>query len=335
MENKICLTGIKPTGSPHLGNYLGAIKPALENLKTSSAENYFFIADYHAHTSVKDPKLFRQYVIELAATWLACGLDPEKVVFYRQLDVPELFELNWLLACHTPKGDLNRAHAYKALVQENEEKGNKDPDHGVNMGLYTYPLLMSADILLFDANLVPVGKDQIQHVEIARSIAKRINQLYKTEVLVEPQEVIEEDVATIIGLDGRKMSKSYNNTIPLFCPEKKLKKLLNKITSDSTGPDQPKDPDSSYVYEFYKYFSTPDQLKSFRAELEKGISWGEAKAQLFEVVNDQLKDMRAKYNELIDDPGYIDSLLKEGGQKAREKASATMKRVRKNLLGVQ
>ena len=334
---KTVLTGVKPTGMAHIGNYLGAIKPALDEVEKMGYENtnfFFFIAEYHAHTSVKDPKLFKEYIYDIAATWLAFGLDPEKVTFYRQGDVPELFELTWLLSCHTPKGDLNRAHAYKALIAENQAKGNSDPDPGVNMGVYTYPILMASDILLFDSNIVPVGKDQIQHVEIARSMASRINELYKTEVLVEPQEQIKEDVATVPGLDGRKMSKSYNNSIPLFVTEKKLKKLVNKIKTDSTGPDEPKDPDTALVYDYYKLFSNEEELKAYREALIGGLSWGEAKAQLFEKINDRLKAPRDRYNQLMENPSIIDKLLEEGAVKARAVAKKTMARVRKNLLGL-
>jgi len=333
---KTILTGVKPTGMAHIGNYLGAIKPALEEVekRKENADFFFFIAEYHAHTSVKDPALFKEYIYDIAATWLAFGLDPDKVTFYRQGDIPELFELTWLLACHTPKGDLNRAHAYKALVAENQEKDNQDPDQGINMGVYTYPILMASDILLFDTNIVPVGKDQIQHVEIARSMASRINELYKTEVLVEPQEEVKQEVATIPGLDGRKMSKSYNNSIPLFVSEKKLKKLVNKIKTDSTGPNEPKDPDTALVYDYYKLFSTPEELSVFREELIKGLSWGEAKAQLFEKINNQIKGPRDKYNQLMENRQVIDKLLVDGAKKARAVAKRTMERVRKNLLGL-
>lgn len=333
MEKKIVLTGIKPTGSPHLGNYLGAIRPALSFLNKEHFKHYFFLADYHAHTMLKDPQLFREYTYELAATWLACGLDPNKVVFYRQMDVPEVFELSWLLSCHTPKGDLNRAHAYKAMVADNLEKDNKDPDFGVNVGLFTYPVLMAADILLFDTNIVPVGKDQIQHVEIARSIAKRINQYYKQEIFIEPQELVQEDVATVVGLDGRKMSKSYNNTIPMFLPEKKLQKLINKIVTDSSGPTDPKDPNNCAIFDLYKLFAPKNEIEKFKSELEHGISWGVAKAKLFEVINHELKGPREKYGELMNKKDHIDQLLAEGGLKAREHAQKTMSRVRKYLLG--
>jgi tryptophanyl-tRNA synthetase len=333
---KTVLTGVKPTGMAHIGNYLGAIKPALDQVEKDQENKnfFFFIAEYHAHISIKDPKLFKDYIYDIAATWLAFGLDPDKVTFYRQGDVPELFELTWLLCCHTPKGDLNRAHAYKALMAENENKGNQDLDHGVNMGLFTYPVLMAADILLFDSNIVPVGKDQIQHVEIARSMASRINELYKKEVLVEPQEDIQDDVATIPGIDGRKMSKSYNNSIPLFVPEKKLRKLVNKLKTDSSAPNGPKNPDTSLVYDYFKLFSTPEELADFRQALIKGLSWGEAKAQLFEKINDEIKGPRDRYNQLMENRQIIDKLLAEGAQKARVVAKRTMTRVRKELLGL-
>jgi len=335
MSKKNILTGIKPTGTPHIGNYLGAIKPALKEMHNDMYNYKLFVADYHAHTTVKDAKVFQEYVYEIAATWLACGLDPEKVTFYAQVDVPELFELTWLLACHTPKGDLNRAHAYKALVQANVEKGNKDPDHGVNVGLFTYPLLMAADILLFDTNLVPVGKDQIQHVEIARSIASRINALYKTEVLVEPEALVVDAVAVVPGLDGRKMSKSYDNTIPLFCTEKRLKKLVNRITTDSSEPDAPKDPENSLIFDYYKLFASHKESEAFKSQLMGGISWGEAKAQLFEKINDEVKGPREIYNKLMENKDQIDKFLKEGAEKARVVAIENMKRIRGHLLGYQ
>ncbi len=330
---KNILTGIKPTGTPHIGNYFGAIKPALEMMSKSDANYFLFVADYHAYTTVKDPVLFQQYVHEIAATWLAFGLDPKKVTFYSQVDIPELFELNWILACNTPKGDLNRAHAYKALVQENLDKENKDPDYGVNVGIYTYPILMAADILLFDSHYVPVGKDQIQHVEIARSIASRINNTYKKEIFVEPKEIIQEEVASIPGLDGRKMSKSYQNTIPCFLEEKKLQKLINRITTDSTGPSEPKDPDKSILFSYFKLFGDKSQIEDFRNKLITGISWGEAKALLFEIMNDKLKGPRETYQELMDNRSEVDNLLKEGAKKAREVAIRNMEKFRKNLMG--
>ncbi len=329
--SRTVLTGIKPTGIPHIGNLLGAIRPALDmvNLPQFKDSRFiFFIADYHALTTLKDPKQFNAYVYDVAATWLSFGLDPKKVIFYRQSDIPEIFELSWLLACHTPKGDMNRAHAYKALIQQNEEKNAKDPDHGINMGIFTYPVLMAADILLFDTNIVPVGKDQVQHVEIARSIAQRVNQYYGP-TLIEPQEWVRQNSATIPGLDGRKMSKSYNNTIPLFVPEKTLQKMINRIKTDSTPPEAPKNPDDSLIFDLYQAFSTEEKTSIMRNRFLEGISWGEAKAQLFEVMNEYLKEPREKYLSIVEDKAYIEQQLKEGAEKAREIASATISRFKK------
>jgi len=232
MKKIVTLTGVKATGMPHMGNYLGAMRPAINRLKNNADQKndfYYFIPDYHSLISHKDAGFIKNSSYEVAATWLACGLDPEKVIFYRQSDVPQILEFSWILACFTPKGDLNRAHAYKALTAQNAELGREDLDQGVNAGLFFYPVLMAADILLFDTNFVPVGQDQRQHVEMARSIAQRINNFYNQELLVEPQEIIEKDVAVVMGLDGRKMSKSYDNSIPLFVDEKNLKKYINKI----------------------------------------------------------------------------------------------------------
>ncbi len=329
--SKTFLTGIKPTGVPHLGNLLGAIKPALEMVnKEPDAKFIYFVADYHALTGKKDPEAFAKSIYDVAATWIAFGLDPKKVIFYKQSDLPEIFELSWILACHTPKGDMNRAHSYKAAIDANSEKGQKDLDHGINMGLYTYPILMSADILLFDTNIVPVGKDQVQHVEIARSIAQRFNQYYG-DTLTLPQELITENAAIVPGLDGRKMSKSYDNTIPLFVPEKRLKKLINKITTDSSAPEDPKDPNESHIFSIYRQFANEEQIETLRERFTKGISWGEAKAELFTVLNDYLQRPREIYDELIANPEELERLLADGAQRARELASTTMIRVRKSL----
>lgn len=328
------LTGIKPTGMVHLGNLLGAIRPAIEMSHSNDGSRHiYFIADYHALTGTRDPIAFKEHVYSIAATWIALGLDVEKSVFYKQSDVPEIFELQWLLSCMTPKGDMNRAHSYKARVQENEEKGNKDPDHGVNMGLYCYPILMAADILLYDTNQVPVGKDQVQHVEIARSIAQRINQYYGEDTLIEPQEVLQEGGAYIPGLDGRKMSKSYDNTIPLWVPEKKLRKLIMKIKTDSSAPEDPKDPNDSLIMEIYKLFAGQEQIDALSKRYREGIGWGEAKQELFEVVNDFLKEPREKYNALMDNREELDRILDQGAQKAREIAAPVMARVRKSMTG--
>ena len=264
---------------------------------------------------------------------MALGLDVEKSIFYKQSDVPEIFELQWLLSCMTPKGDMNRAHSYKARIQENEEKGNKDPDHGVNMGLYSYPILMAADILLYDTNLVPVGKDQVQHVEIARSIAQRINQYFGDETLIEPKEVLQEGGSYIPGLDGRKMSKSYDNTIPLWVPEKKLRKLIMKIKTDSSAPEDPKNPDDSLIMDIYKLFANQEQVDALAKRYREGIGWGEAKQELFESVNEYLKAPRQKYNQLMENKDQLDEILERGAQKARELALPTMKRVRQRMTG--
>jgi len=330
---KTILTGIKPTGMVHLGNLLGAIRPAIDLSNNESNTNFiYFIADYHAMTASRDPKQFHENVYSIAATWIALGLDTKKSIFFKQSDVKETFELQWLLSCMTPKGDMNRAHSYKDKVQKNEEE-KRDTDFGVNMGLFSYPILMAADILLYDTNLVPVGKDQKQHVEIARSIAQRINEYYGDTTLVEPQEVFQENGAYIVGLDGRKMSKSYDNTIPLFVPEKKLRKLIMKIKTDSQPPEAPKDPNDSLIMDLYKLFATNEQIQSLSDWYSRGIGWGEAKQELFEAVNSYLSKPREEYNRLMDDKAYLDEVLRDGAERAREKAQKTMSRVRQNMTG--
>lgn len=331
---KTILTGVKPTGMPHLGNLLGAIQPAI-NLSHANKEHtsLYFIADAHALTSVRDAEKFKFDVYSGAATWLALGLDPKQSIFFKQSDVPEVFELQWMLSCMTPKGDMNRAHSYKDKIQKNNDE-NRDQDHGVNMGLFSYPVLMAADILLYDTNLVPVGKDQKQHIEIARSIACRINEFYGEGTLVEPQEVIQESgAAYVVGLDGRKMSKSYGNTIGAWETEKKLKKLINKITTDSSGPDDPKDPNNSAIMDLYKLFATPEEIAQEEDLYREGIGWGYAKAHLFEKVNNYLREPRERYNELMANTSKIDEVLEEGAFKARVIAQQTMKRVRSKLTG--
>lgn len=259
MTVEITLTGIKPTGTPHLGNYVGAIAPAIASSRRKNATSFYFLADYHALISTQDPKRFRQSTLEVAAAWLALGLDTDRSVFYRQSDIPEIPELTWILMCVAAKGLLNRSHAYKAVVAENTEKRAKDPDKGINMGLYCYPVLMAADILMFKANKIPVGKDQVQHIEMTRDMAGRFNHIFG-DTFVLPEAVIGENTAVLSGLDGRKMSKSYNNTIPLFVPEKKLRKLIMKIKTNSLGPDEPKDPEGCTLFEIYQAFATPQRL---------------------------------------------------------------------------
>jgi len=329
MNRKVSLTGIKPSGTPHIGNYFGAIKPAIELAKQYEAR--YFIADYHALNTIKDPILLKDLTRKLAATWLACGLDPETMLFYRQSDVPETFELTTILMAFTSKGLMNRAHAYKACVQENTEEGN-DPDAGVNMGLFTYPVLMAADILLFDTNVVPVGKDQKQHVEIAADIAQSLNHTYGKELLVVPEPVISEATQVIVGLDGRKMSKSYDNVIPLFLPSKKFRKIIMKIVTNSQDVDEPKDPDTSNVFSLYKLFATETEQASARERYLAGsMGWGHAKQELFEIMEAHFAPMREKYDALMQDPGHIDKILKEGAEKARVIASATVMRLRDTI----
>jgi len=327
------LTGIKPTGSPHVGNYLGAIRPAIELAKNAQDQYLYFIADLHSLTSIKDSKLMKQYVKEVAATWLACGLDPYKVIFYKQSDIPEISELSWILSCFTPKGDLNRAHAYKALVQNNLDFGREDVDQGVSAGVYFYPILMAADIMLFDSNFVPVGQDQRQHIEMARSIGQRMNQFFKSEILILPHEKINEATATIIGLDGRKMSKSYNNTIPLFVEENKLRKLIMKMATDSKGPNEPKETENSAIFSLYQSFSRSlDEVEKFKLDFSNGISWGEAKEKLFLLMNNELTPLREKYFSYYENDQHLDEILNVGQVKARTIATKRLKEIKSFLL---
>ena len=323
---KRILTGIKPTGSPHIGNYLGAIRPAIELASLPETTAMYFIADYHALTTVHDGKELDHLTREVAATWIAFGLDPEKTLFYRQSDVPEIFELAWVLACFTSKGWMNKMHAYKAHLDASTDE---DKDAGINIGVYTYPVLMAADILMFDTDLVPVGKDQVQHVEIARDMAQRLNFTYKQELLRLPAAKIDEQTAIVPGLDGRKMSKSYDNTIPLFAPAKQLRKTVMKIVTDSTPPEAPKDPDKSLIFDLYKLFAKPDQVAELRERYESGIGWGDAKGALAEVLEATVAEPRKIYDELMADRPRLDRLLAQGAEKARAYAAPVLARVRK------
>jgi tryptophanyl-tRNA synthetase len=323
------LTGIKPTGIPHVGNLLGAIAPALR-LADEGLEAFYFIADYHALTTVQDAATMQRLTREVAATWLAMGLDPARVLFYRQSDIPEIFELAWVLACFTSKGWMNKAHAYKASVDANREAGLEDDD-GINMGVYGYPILMAADILAFDTDLVPVGKDQVQHIEIARDIAQRVNSTCGAEVLRLPAAKVDDNVATVPGLDGRKMSKSYDNTIPLFAPAKQLKKIVNRIVTDSTPPEAPKDPDASTIFHIYRAIAAPAEIEALAARYRAGIGWGDAKGALFDVLDRVLAAPRARYDALMADPTAIDAHLAAGAARARPLARATLDRVRRAI----
>ncbi|MFX4293709.1 tryptophan--tRNA ligase [Streptomyces bohaiensis] len=332
-EAKVSLTGIKPTGEPHLGNYIGAIKPALE--LASGAESIYFIADHHALTSVRDPELLRRWTRSVAATWLAAGLDPERTTFYRQSDVPEIFELHWILSCFSAKGLMNRAHAYKAARDRNREAGSEDLDAGVNMGLFNYPVLMAVDILIMDTDLVPVGKDQLQHVEYAADIAGAFNAVYgDTFSLKLPKAVVpqEDSGRTLPGTDGRKMSKSYDNTIPLFAPTAELRKVVRKIPTDSTPVEEPKDPDTSAVFQILQHFATPEDTASVRSRLEAGgMGWGDLKNTLLVTLDDRLAPMRERYDALMAPGSELDELLAVGASKARARAKPVLEQVRKAI----
>ncbi len=314
-NNPRVLTGITTTGSPHLGNYVGAIKPAIKASQASDVDSFLFLADYHAMIKSHEPEKIHQSSMEIAATWLALGLDPEQVTFYRQSDVPEIMELSWILTCWTAKGLMNRAHAYKASVQANEAN-NDDADLGITMGLFSYPVLMAADILMFNGQQIPVGRDQIQHVEMARDIAQRFNHHYGSHFAL-PEAVIDDNVAVLQGLDGRKMSKSYNNTIPLFETEKKLKKSINKIKTNLLEPGEPKDADDSTVFQIWQAFASAEQSADMRQQFADGIAWGEAKQCLFELINQELAQPRERYAELIANPAAMEAILAAGADKAR------------------
>ncbi|MGI9258708.1 MAG: tryptophan--tRNA ligase [Gammaproteobacteria bacterium] len=323
------LTGITTTGTPHIGNYVGAIRPAVAASKVSQDESFFLIADYHSLVKGEDSDAVAQSTLEIAASWLATGLDTESI-FYRQSDIPEITELTWILTCMTAKGLMNRAHAYKAAVADNEASGNKDPDKGVTMGLFSYPILMAADILIFKANKIPVGKDQIQHVEMARDIAGRFNHHFG-ELLVLPEAVVGESNATLPGLDGRKMSKSYGNTIPLFAEEKPLRKSIMRIKTNSLEPGEPKDPDDSALFAIYSAFATPEEAAAMRVEYENGIAWGEMKKILFEYINDHLTPARDEYRRLMAEPGHVENVLKQGARRAREISSPFLAEIREAI----
>lgn len=332
MSKKISLTGVKSTGTPHFGNYIGAIRPALEMANNGDYEGIYFIADYHSLTSVHDGKTLKDHIYEGAATWLACGLNPDKTTIYLQSQVPEVMEFSWIVSCFTSKGLMNRAHAYKALVQKNEELG-RDEDQGVNMGLYTYPILMACDILIHKADVVPVGEDQLQHIEIARDIANAFNHNYKKDVFKLPLGMARKGVM-LPGLDGRKMSKSYNNHIPLFLDEKKLRKTVMKITTDATPQEAPKDPNNSLVFDLFKFFSTPEQQQDLAAWYARGIGWGEAKDELFKVMNNEIGDAREKFNHYMNNKHLIDEILHAGAAKLRPGIQQYLSEV-KEIIGVK
>ena len=313
------LTGITTSGTPHLGNYVGAIRPALASARSGAAENFYFLADYHALVKCGDPARVQRSTLEIAATWLACGLDVERNWFYRQSDIPEIAELNWLLTCVAGKGLLNRAHAYKAAVDRNRAEG-EDDDAGINAGLFMYPVLMAADILMFDAERVPVGRDQVQHIEMARDFGQRFNHLYGTPAnphFVLPEAVVDEQVATLPGLDGRKMSKSYDNTIPLFAPAGELRRLIFSIVTDSRAPGEAKDTEGSALFQIYRAFASAAETEAMRRAYADGIGWGDAKQALFERIESEIAPLRERYQALIADPGRIEAILRAGAARLR------------------
>jgi tryptophanyl-tRNA synthetase len=324
------LTGITTTGTPHLGNYAGAIRPAIAASREAGVESFLFMADYHALIKCDDPARIVRSRLEIAATWLACGLDPERVVFYRQSDIPEIPELTWLLTCVTAKGLMNRAHAYKAAVDDNTA-ANEDPDAGITMGLYSYPILMAADILMFNANKVPVGRDQLQHIEMARDIGARFNHLFGNgrKLFVLPEAVIEDAVATLPGLDGRKMSKSYDNTIPLFeGGARRMREAIMKIVTDSRAPGEPKDPDGAALFTLFAAFAGAEETAAFASELRGGLAWGDAKQRLFDRIERDLAPMRERYEALIARPGDIEDVLQAGARRARAVATPLLHTLR-------
>jgi len=328
------LTGITPSGPPHLGNYVGAIRPAIAASQAAGIESFFFLADLHSLIKAQDPARTQRATLEIAASWLACGLDPDKVWFYRQSDIRETTELMWYLTVVASKGILNRAHAYKAATDKNREE-SLDDDAGVSAGLFMYPVLMAADILIFKANRVPVGRDQIQHIEMARDFGQRFNHIYGKEFFPLPEVVIDEQVATLAGLDGRKMSKSYNNTIPLFAPRDELKKLVFSILTDSRAPGEPKDTEGSALFQLYQAFATPEQTAAFAKAFADGIGWGEAKQQLFERIDAEIAPLRTRYEALMAEPEKIEALLVRRGQQLREQFAMPLLAELRHAVGLR
>ena len=320
------LTGITTSGTPHLGNYVGAVRPAVQASLRPGVQSFYFLADYHALIKTGDPARVQRSTLEIAATWLAAGLNPEQVYFYRQSDIPEIPELTWFLTCVTGKGVLNRAHAYKANVDKNTAAGT-EPDDGVTAGLFMYPVLMAADIIMFNAHQVPVGRDQIQHIEMARDMASSFNHVYGEHFTL-PEVVIDEQVATLPGLDGRKMSKSYDNTIPLFAPREQLRKLVMGLLTDSRAPGEPKDTEGSALFQIYQAFASPQEAAAMRQAYANGIAWGEAKQQLFERLDAEIAPMRAAYEHYMAHPDEVERILLAGAAKARVIATPFMARLR-------
>ena len=320
------LTGITTTGTPHLGNYVGAIRPAVQASRRSGTENFYFLADYHALIKCDEPARIQRSTMEIAACWIAAGLNPDQVFFYRQSDILEIPELTWLLTCVTGKGVLNRAHAYKASVDKNTAAG-ADPDADVTAGLFMYPVLMAADILMFKAHQIPVGRDQVQHIEMARDIAQSFNHLYGDH-LVLPQAAVDDSVAMLPGLDGRKMSKSYDNIIALFAPPEQIRRQIAGIVTDSRAPGEPKDIEGSALFQIYQAFASEQETAALRQAYSEGIGWGDAKQLLFERIDREIGPMRSRYQSLIGNPEQLERVLQAGAQKARARATPFMAELR-------
>jgi len=320
------LTGITTTGTPHLGNYVGAIRPAVQASRRAGTENFYFLADYHALIKCDEPARIQRSTLEIAACWLAAGLDPERVFFYRQSDIPEITELTWLLTCVTGKGVLNRAHAYKAQVDKNSAAG-VDADAEVTMGLFMYPVLMAADILMFKSHRIPVGRDQIQHIEMARDMAQSFNHLYG-EHLVLPEAEVDESVALLPGLDGRKMSKSYDNVIGLFAPREQVRRQIFSIVTDSRAPGEPKEVEGSALFQIYQAFASAQETEKLRKAYADGISWADAKQLLFEHIDQEIAPMRERYEHLVNHPQELEAILQAGAAKARTRATPLLRELR-------
>jgi len=324
------LTGITTTGVPHLGNLVGAVLPAIKASERKDTTSFLFLADYHSLIKNSDSELRHKSSFDIAACWLACGLDPKKVIFYRQSDIPHIFELAWILSCLASKGLLNRAHAYKAATTDNETNKTKDIDKGVNMGLFNYPILMAADILMFKADSVPVGQDQKQHIEMTRDIALKFNHHYG-DILTPPEAVIDEHTGVLPGIDGKKMSKSYNNTIPVFNEEEKLRKVIMKIKTNSLEPGEPKDSLDCNIFNIYKAISSIEKVDNLQKLYDEGIAWGEAKKILFEELNLFLRPFNNEYSKIIKDKSYVEKTLIEGSEKALSISGPIIKEVRQAI----
>ena len=321
------LTGITTNGSPHLGNYVGAMRPAIELSKKS--KSFIFLADYHSLIKQQNPDLTHQSTLSIAAAWIACGLNPKNTVFYRQSSIPEIMELNWILTSITPKGLMNRAHAYKALQ---DATNGKDKDKNVQMGLYNYPILMSSDILIFKAELIPVGSDQKQHIEMTRDIANKFNLTYGNFFNL-PEPMIDEMNSVLPGIDGNKMSKSYSNYIYLFTEEKTLQNKINQIKTDSLEPGKKK-PKNSILYKYFKCFGSEKDLEKINDYFDEGMSWGDLKKELFKIINDELGPFREKYINLMNNPKEVEEILRVGEIKAQKIASSNLKKIR-SLVGIR